>query len=681
MLLIIVLILLYWLILAAFSFFIGEGSYLYAIFPFNFQELIFRFIGVFFILAGNLYLLFKTKKKIQKKESEKNRNSDQSYSLPSGQDFDYIRENQKDIEKNINIQDKYFIYRATNSILKLSFDNISTIVFIKLVFNLIISEKHFIDCVGAMAFFIGDQPDSLELQASYGIPAALVKECQTIKFQTCVCGKAAEDKSIQFSSNRKDCPISLKSDSFKQHSHYCIPLIYQEDLLGVVDLVVAAGTKREKESDEYLMAVANAVAIGIKYKQGVSQVSDINKCLSGLIGNPQENIKRLVNLYGEISRASCVFYKRYNQKTDSLSSFARYHPPQYYDDQESEGSIGYDILKNQKQFVVIRKLNETKYIKTNLNIIRNDFSTCIGSPVKFKEESRGVVYAFYKRDFCPDKKVKDNLGMIASAIGTEEERVYENKVLKEAYSKLKKAQGSLVQSEKLAALGRFSSGIAHEVKNPLGVVLGGVEFLERKISDPKKDIVIALKKVKDSTLRANNIVQNLLTFAKPSARKSENIDLKQLIQETLSLLKYKVSLVNIKIVNDVKESPEGIVGDKNQIQQVLFNLFLNAIEAMPKGGKLKIKMHRVSGSKGIKNKSSYIINIIDTGEGISEENLAKIFEPFFTTKRDTKGTGLGLAMCKMIIENNEGKLRIESKLNKGTTAKIILPINNQAESF
>ncbi|MCF7887604.1 MAG: GHKL domain-containing protein [Candidatus Omnitrophica bacterium] len=676
MFLTIILILIYWFVLAFFSFFIGEGSYFYAIFPLDPQKLLFRFTGIFFILAGNLYLLIKVKKNIQKEKTGKREsNITGDYLSTKNSGFDYAIENEKEIGKNVDAWNRYPIYRITNSILKLSLNNISKVAFIKLALNLIVFEKHFINSIGAMFFLVGDQPNLLELKAFSNVPSLLCNECQSINFQTCICGKAAQDKIIQFSTNSKDCAISSKEYLSKQYSHYCVPLVYQNDFLGVIDLIVTSGTKKTKISDEYLMTVANAIAIGIRYKQDVSQVSEINKCLSGLIGDPQENIKRLVNLFGEISGASCAFYKRQNQEIDSLRSFAWYNPPQYYDDQESEGSIGYDILKSQEQLVAIKKLIDSKYIKTNLNIIRNNFSTCVGSVVKSREEARGVIYAFYKRDFSLSKNDEENLKMITSAIGTEEERVYENKVLREAYSKLKKAQGSLVQSEKLAALGRFSSGIAHEVKNPLGVVLGGVEFLERKIANPEKDVAIALKKVKDSTLRANNIVQNLLTFAKPSAKKNESIDLKKIIQETLSLLKYKVSLIRIKIINDVKESPEGIIGDKNQIQQVLFNLFLNAIEAMPKGGKLKIKTYKASGSKRIKNKSSYVIDIIDNGEGISEENLAKVFEPFFTTKRDTKGTGLGLAMCKMIIENNNGKLSIESKPGKGTTAKIILPIN------
>ncbi|MCF7870479.1 MAG: GHKL domain-containing protein [Candidatus Omnitrophica bacterium] len=661
----IILILFYWFILSLLSLLIGGNGYLQAFFPLDSRELIFRFVSIFFILLGNLYLLSKLGKD-RKKEAIKKEDNELKQYLPE------IRP-----KKDINLTGQSFIYKVANSMLKVSFSGISLATFAKLALALIVSEKHFINCVGAVFFSAGNQPNFLTLKASYNMPFPLPKECKNVSFQKCICGEAAQKKTIQFSENHKNCPFFSEKKFFKGHNHYCVPLINQGNLLGVVNLILAPGSKRTKESDRYLMDVANAMALGIEHKQEMGQTTEINKCLSELTGQPHENIKKLLHLYGEVSESSCAFYKRHNPKTGILTSLAQYRPPRYYDDQEAEDSIGQDIINSRKPLMVIRGLTETKYIKKDLNIIRNDFITCVGSVVKLREEPIGAVYAFYQLDFIPGRKSQEHLKMIASAIGREEERIYENKVLKEAYSKLKKAQNSLVQSEKLAALGRFASGIAHEVKNPLGVILGGVEFLQKKIVNPDKSIVMALEKVKDSTLRANKIVQNLLTFSKPSARKHEVIDLRKLIEETLSLLGYKVSLVNIKIINEVKHFSQGVVGDKNQIQQVLFNLFLNAIEAMPKGGKLKIRAHKVSGPKGHKEKNSCVVEIADTGEGIPEQNLAKIFEPFFTTKRDSKGTGLGLAMCKMIVENNQGKLAIKSKLDKGTTAEIFLPLNTQ----
>ncbi|MCF7874528.1 MAG: hypothetical protein K9L87_02225 [Candidatus Omnitrophica bacterium] len=671
----IILILFYWIILSFSSLFVGVNSYLQAFFPLDFRELALRFAGLFFILLGNLYLLSKLGKDRQKAAVKKEDNELKQYLPEIRSELNRMGESKKKSRENVDFSGQSFVYKVTNSILKLSFSGISSATFTKLALALIVSEKHFINCVGAVFFSGANQPNFLTFKNSYNMPSSLSKECKNISFQKCICGEAAQEKAIRFFENHKNCPFFSDKKNFKEHSHYCIPLMNQGNLLGVIEFILAPGSRRTQKSDQYLMDAANAMALGMKRKQELGQTTEINKCLCGLVGNPEENIKKLLHLYGEVSESSCAFYKKHNPATGVLTSFAQYRPPRYYDDREAEDSIGQDIINSRQPLIVIRGLTETKYIKKNLNIARNDFITCVGSVVKLQEKPIGVVYGFYQVDFIPSRKGQEHLKRIVSAIGREEERLSKNKVLKEAYSKLKKAQSNLVQSEKLAALGRFASGIAHEVKNPLGVILGGVEFLQRKIVNSDKSIVMALEKIKGSTLRANKIVQNLLTFSKPSARKNEVIDLKKLIEETLSLLGYKVSLVNIKIVNEVKHFSQGVIGDKNQIQQVLFNLFLNAIEAMPKGGKLKVKAYKASSPKELKGKNSCVVEITDTGEGIPEQNLAKIFEPFFTTKRDSKGTGLGLAMCKMIVENNQGKLSIKSKLHKGAKAEIFLPLN------
>lgn len=241
--------------------------------------------------------------------------------------------------------------------------------------------------------------------------------------------------------------------------------------------------------------------------------------------------------------------------------------------------------------------------------------------------------------------------------------------------KLKKTQQELIQSEKLAALGRFSSGIAHEIKNPLGIILGGSELLEMKLSKADSDVKTAINKIKESTFRANTIVQDLLKFARPSALKTERIRPNDLISETLSLFKYRTPLIDIKIETHFEKDKMFIEVDKNQMQQVFFNLFMNAIEAMPKGGAIIIKTYKMALSESSLTKRFCVIEIMDTGHGISKRDLQRIFEPFFSTKRERKGTGLGLSTAKMIVNSHKGDLVIDSKPGKGTTVKIILPFH------
>ncbi len=667
----IILILLYWLALSFIYLLNGQIDYFYAFFPGNYVDLQLRFIGILFIIAGNLYLLRKNNIGNTKKAEK----ADPSYGLKEALfkedlQFHYDIKNKEEI----SIKNKYVIYKTKISIMKLIFEKISLETFIKLSFKSIVSNRFFLNCMGAMLFLPGDQKDSFKFNTSFNVPSSIVEGCDNSDFQHNAWNAAIRKKSIQFINNNKQYPKPIQEYFSENHCHYCVPLKYQNELVGLIDFVLPPGVKRTKEADEYLIAMAEIVTTGIRYKQKMKQRDEIDKCLFGLSGNYQENIKKLVYLYGKILKATCAFYKRYDKNTDSFNSVVQYNPPRFYNDKENQGSISHDIVTGDGQPVVINGLMRSKYKKKDLNIVQNNFSSCTGVQIKYKNKPVGVLLAFSKKNMWRNKGLEKKAAMIASAIGTEEERIYENKILKEAYSKLEKAQNSLIQAEKLAALGRFSSGVAHEVKNPLGVILGGVEFLDKKSNDLDKDAKLALEKIKYYTLRANNIVQNLLTFAKPAERKIEIIHLKEVIEETLSLIKYKVSLTKIRITNEIKDNSKAIQGDRGQIQQVFFNLFLNAVEAMPRGGKLIIRLHKFSNSDLLKGEKGSVVEVVDTGEGIPEKNLSKIFEPFFTTKRDTKGTGLGLAMCRMIIENNGGRLFVESSLGKGTTVRIIFPL-------
>jgi len=251
--------------------------------------------------------------------------------------------------------------------------------------------------------------------------------------------------------------------------------------------------------------------------------------------------------------------------------------------------------------------------------------------------------------------------------------------LRKAYADLKKAQQELIQSEKLAALGRFSSGLAHEIKNPLGIILGGSEFLELKLPQADADVKTAINKIKESTFRANNVVQGLLKFARPSELKTERVMPDNLIEETLSLIKYRMPLSNIKIETYYAKEKLFIEADKNQMQQVFFNILINAIDAMPKGGTITVKTYKTVQPESGPDMNLCVIEFTDTGEGISKNNLDRLFEPFFTTKRDKKGTGLGLSMSKMIVNNHKGDLKIDSEIRKGTTVRVVLPLANKED--
>jgi PAS domain S-box-containing protein len=280
------------------------------------------------------------------------------------------------------------------------------------------------------------------------------------------------------------------------------------------------------------------------------------------------------------------------------------------------------------------------------------------------------------------KPVKDDSGKVIYLIPEGRditERKKSENALKLAFTGLRETQMELIQSEKLAALGRFAAGIAHEVKNPMGIVLGGAEYLERKLVSADDDVKTAISKIKDAVIRGNLILQSLLVYAQPSTLKYEKLDPVILINDIISIMKYKDIFDKIKCETDFSGEDMSIEADKNQLHQVLFNVMRNAGEAMPNGGVMAIKTYRMKDDELLPGKDICVIEVDDTGMGISHDILHKVTEPFFTTKERKVGTGLGLFITKNIIEIHKGKLVIESEEGKGTKVKILLPCNQANE--
>jgi signal transduction histidine kinase len=239
------------------------------------------------------------------------------------------------------------------------------------------------------------------------------------------------------------------------------------------------------------------------------------------------------------------------------------------------------------------------------------------------------------------------------------------KELAASYEQLVTARQAMVQSEKLASLGRMASGIAHEINNPLTGVLTYSSIMkdELKGSDYEEDLSVII----NETIRCRNIVKGLLDFARNTAVEKVAGDINDLIRVTVSILEKHVTYQNIKFHFNLDPQMPLIEFDMNLMRSVFNNLAENAAHAMPDGGTLYIET-----SHDIEDRSAQI-RFRDTGEGIKRENLSKIFDPFFTTKEAGKGTGLGLAVIYGIIERHHGKIEVSSTPGEGTEFTITLP--------
>lgn len=245
--------------------------------------------------------------------------------------------------------------------------------------------------------------------------------------------------------------------------------------------------------------------------------------------------------------------------------------------------------------------------------------------------------------------------------------------IKEREETINQTKKILAQNERVFTLGIMAASLAHEVKNPLIVIAGMLNRLEKQIDPTEKNLYENIAIIKKEVERIQGIMNRLTEFYKPQPIKKEKKNINQLIIETIKLTQhYLERFRNVTIITKLSDNIPEISYDKGQIQQVLVNLIINAAQSMPNGGTITISTS-LTASKCEGN--SVKIDIEDTGVGIPEENLEKIFQPFFSTKPPEEGTGLGLSISKDIIEKHSGKITVKSQVSKGTCFTIYLPCN------
>jgi signal transduction histidine kinase len=244
------------------------------------------------------------------------------------------------------------------------------------------------------------------------------------------------------------------------------------------------------------------------------------------------------------------------------------------------------------------------------------------------------------------------------------ETLQRNRELAEINARLESTQLQLIQSEKLASIGQLTAGIVHDVKNPFAVIMGMAEVLA---DDDNLDETIkhGLNTIRESAVKGNTIVSDLLKFSRQSQPEMRTLDMRETLRTSMRLTAYLTRRFNI--VTEIPETPVMLSYDAQLVEQVLINMIHNACQSMPNKGTLRIALEKLS--------DAVRITIQDTGSGISPENLKRIFDPFFTTKSEGEGTGLGLSVSYGIIANHHGRIDVESQVGIGTAFHIILPFS------
>ena len=228
-------------------------------------------------------------------------------------------------------------------------------------------------------------------------------------------------------------------------------------------------------------------------------------------------------------------------------------------------------------------------------------------------------------------------------------------------------QKQMAQADKLASIGELSSGIAHEINNPLGIILGYTQLLMRT-EQPNSARFSDLKTIEKHVKSCKAIVEDLLNFARTSSAQKENLDIHIVIDDVIGFVRHHSNLENIQIETVFAPNLPPALMDEKKIKQVLINLLMNAIHAVARKGSIKI-------STGLNDPASRItVEVSDTGHGIEKENLLRIFDPFFTTKPTGEGTGLGLSVSYGIIKGHGGNITVKSELGQGAAFTLSLPV-------
>ncbi len=335
-----------------------------------------------------------------------------------------------------------------------------------------------------------------------------------------------------------------------------------------------------------------------------------------------------------------------------------------------DGLLGKSVL-HKRAIVVDNFLRaEDPYVQ---DIVEEGLISSVYIPLMSKDKAVGALCVSSYSEFRFPQDFVDFLTAVGNQIGVAMENANLYEGLKEAYEELRRTQEQLIRSEKLASLGKLAATIAHEINNPLSVVLTYTKLMKNMLRrgsfNPKRlaDISRFLDTMESETARCGEIVRNLLAFARHSTLNVAEHRIEEIIQRTVALVSHDLEMREMRLRCSCEPGLPPVRCDFRQIQQAILNLVMNGVEAMGKGGLLSLE------AKKGDREGFLLLSVKDTGCGIPEEHLSQIFEPFFTTKEEAKGVGLGLAVVYGIITRHGGSIEVQSRVGEGTTFRVYLP--------
>ena len=477
------------------------------------------------------------------------------------------------------------------------------------------------------------------------------------------------------------CPRASIADREGLHAAFGFPITIQHEVVGVIEFFSNEIQRPDEDLVRMMATIGSQLGQFIVRKQMEESLAAERNLLRTLIDTLPDAIYVkdtgsrfvLANLGVAQLMGAARPEDLYGRKDSD------FYPPdlarQYFADEQALVKSGRPLINHEEP--VINPRGEQRWLLTTKAPLR---------------DGRGCVTGLVGigRDITERKRAEGELKNACAELARREEELRTALTeLKASHEELKTTQSQLIQSEKLESIGTLAAGVAHEVRNPLQTVLAGVDFLCVHAARRRETVPMVLTEMRDAIRRADVIVRELLEFSAANHPDVRDEDLNAIARHSLSLMQYELKKHHITLAVELAADLPTLKLERNKIQQVFINLFLNAVQSMPEGGTLTVRTYaqppageRPTESGGAPGQwkpeeTIVVVEIEDTGAGIPPGQLTKIFDPFFTTKPTGAGTGLGLPITKKIIELHGAAMRIGNREQGGVRVSIVFPANGE----